>query len=154
MDIGLNLDRESVRSAGLLEPLCVEPETSLRQVIRLLKDRGRGSLLVCRQGRLAGIITERDILRLLASAADLDVPIQEAMSRQPVSLQPDDTLAEAVARMASHGYRRLPIVDSEQRPLGILKVEAIVHWLVDHFPAAVYNLPPVSKPATREREGP
>jgi predicted transcriptional regulator len=154
MDIGLNLDSESVQQCGPQEPLCVSPETTVREVLGLLKQHGRGSLLVCRENRLVGIFTERDALRLLARRADLDVAVAEVMTADPVTVRPDDALSTAVARMSSHGYRRLPMVDPEGHPLGVLDAVGVVHWLVQHFPEAVYNLPPDPRPASREREGP
>ena len=53
--------------------------------------------------------------------------------------------------MAEGGYRHLPIVDQDQKPTGVLAVHGIVHYLVDHFPETVYNLPPDTEggPSTR-----
>ncbi len=154
MDIGLNLENETVEQAGPQGPLCVGPEVSVREVLGLLREHRRGSLLVCRDGRLAGIFTERDALRLMAATADLDVPIEGVMTPDPVTVAANDPLSTAIARMSENGYRRLPIVDEHGRPVGVLDAAGIVHWLVQHFPAAVYNLPPVPQPATKEREGP
>ena len=55
--------------------------------------------------------------------------------------------------MAHGGYRRLPIVDDQGRPTGIIKVEGIMHYLVEHFPSTVYNLPPNPSVVQQEREG-
>ena len=52
---------------------------------------------------------------------------------------------------AGHFLEAVPTGPS--RPTGVLDVAGVVHWLVQHFPSAVYNLPPVSNPATQEREG-
>ena len=93
-------------------------------------------------------------MRLLASGQDLDCSVDSVMTPNPVTLRPTDTIGTAVARMSANGYRRLPIVDDEGCPSGLVNVAGIVHWLVQHFPEAVYNLPPVSKPVIREREGP
>ncbi len=154
MNIRHNLTTESVQTAGPLAPLSVEPQTPVRSVLRLMRDRGRGAVLVCREGKLVGIFTERDVLGLLAYGGDLDEPIERRMTPNPITVQAGDPVGTAVARMSSNGLRRLPIVDAEGRPTGMLDVAGLVHWLVQHFPEAVYNLPPVSKPLTREREGP
>jgi hypothetical protein len=47
----------------------------------------------------------------------------------------------------------MPIVDPSGKPTGVVAVHGIVHYLVDHFPETVYNLPPNPKDAQREREG-
>ena len=62
-------------------------------------------------------------------------------------------MGEAIRVMAEGGYRHLPIVDSHGKPTGVVAVHGIVHYLVDHFPETVYNLPPDPKAAPREREG-
>jgi CBS-domain-containing membrane protein len=76
------------------------------------------------------------------------------MIASPETLQAEATVASAILRMSSGGYRRLPIVDSGGRPLGILEVSGIVHYLVQHFPKSIYNLPPVAHPVMHDREGP
>jgi CBS domain-containing protein len=154
MDIANDLRNETVRQAGPCPPVCIEPEHPVRSALELLRYIGRGAVLVCRDGSLVGIFTERDALRVLAAGGDLDTPIERLMARDPVSVRECDSVETAISKMSANRYRRLPIVDAEGRPAGILDVSGIIHWLVDHFPSAVYNLPPVAKPGMREREGP
>ncbi len=153
-DLTDDLHGDLVEQAGPEVPLCVEPQTPARRVLQLLGEQGRGAVLVCRHGKLVGIFTERDALAMLAEDQDLGAPIERFMARDPVTLRPTDTVGTAITRMSVHGYRRLPIVDGEGRPTGLLDVAGVIHWLVEHFPAAVYNLPPVANPVMREREGP
>ncbi len=54
--------------------------------------------------------------------------------------------------MEEGGYRHLPVV-VDDKPVGILSVKRIVHYLVEHFPATVYNLPPYSQAFLPRREG-
>jgi CBS domain-containing protein len=154
MDIATNLHCETVLQAGPLKPLCVAPDLPVAEVLSMLRDSGRGAILVCRDEKLVGIFTERDALRLLASGGDLGLPIEAVMTRPPVAVRQSDSVATAISKMSRNGYRRLPIVDENGKPTGVVDVSGIVHWLVDHFPSAVYNLPPVANPATQEREGP
>jgi CBS domain-containing protein len=86
--------------------------------------------------------------------AELDGPIEAVMVSSPVTLSVEDTIGTAILRMSSGGYRRLPIVDRQGRAMGVLQVSGIVHYLVEHFPKMVYNLPPVPHPAMHDREGP
>ncbi|MBI2825423.1 MAG: CBS domain-containing protein [Planctomycetia bacterium] len=154
MDIELNLTSEPVEQAGPVEPLCVEPTDSIRHVLRLLKERKAPSLLVCRSGVLVGIFTERDALRVMARSVDLDTPIEQVMVKNPVTLRAGEKVAVAVQKMSAGGYRRLPIVNDSGRPLGVVQVSGIVHYLVEHFPKTIYNLPPVAHPVMQQREGP
>ena len=153
MDIQLNLQSETVDQASPAEPLSVGPETSVRDVLALLKERQVGSLLICRDGVLEGIFTERDALRLMAQNADLNVAIETVMVSGPVTCRTGTTVAAAIQQMSSGGYRRLPIVDENERPIGVIKTSGIVRYLVEHFPSTVYNLPPVTEPSTQQREG-
>lgn len=153
MDIQLNLSTETVTQAHPREPLCVEPQVSVGEVFRQLRDGRYGSVLICRGETLLGIFTERDALRLMASRAVLDQPIENVMTREPMTLQADDTVATAITRMAAGGYRRLPIVDEQGRPQGLLRVAGIMRYLVEHFPKIVYNQPPVAQAPPQDREG-
>ena len=149
----LNLNTETLEQVITARPLCLEPHTPVRDAFRRMNEQRRGAVLVCRAGVLAGIFTERDALTLMADGADLDVPIEQVMTENPVALSERDTVATAIATMSKGGYRRLPIVDVNGRPTGFLKANSILHFLVDHFPATVYNLPPTPHHTTKSREG-
>ena len=153
MSFQLGIDTETVASTRPAQPLDVEPDTPVRDVFALLKAQNSGSVLICRDGQLVGIFTERDALRLMASEADLSVPIETVMSANPVTLRVGDSVGKAIRKMSKGGYRRLPIVDESGRPTGVVKVSGIVHYLVEHFPDTIYNLPPAPNPMTQEREG-
>jgi CBS domain-containing protein len=153
VDFQLNLNSETVEHAFLFEPLCLSPETTVREALRQMSAGSRGASLVCRDGKLVGIFTERDALKMMAQGANFDVPLLEVMTRNPVVLSRLDSVGSAIAKMSRGGYRRLPIVDDDGRPLGLLKIEGILHYLVEHFPAVVYNLPPEPHHTTHSREG-
>lgn len=108
---------------------------------------------MCEGVELIGIFTERDALRLMATGADLNQPIRNVMSSPPATIPHDATVGKAIRAMAEGGYRHLPIVDAKQEPTGVVAVHGIVHYLVDHFPETVYNLPPDPKRSPRDREG-
>lgn len=153
MDFKLNLNAETVASLEALPPLCVDPSMPVRDVLHELQTRRRSTVLICRDGKLAGIFTERDALKLMATEANLDVPVEEVMACDPVVVSPEDSVGDAIARMSRGGFRRLPIVDRDGVPTGVLSVRQILRYLVEHFPAAIYTLPPTPEEATRDREG-
>jgi CBS domain-containing protein len=153
VDFQLNLHTETVRQAFLKEPLCVPPRMSVRDVLVLMKQHNTGCVLICREEKLAGIFTQRDVLRLLATEADFSTPIEAVMAQNPVALHEADTMAVAIRTMSAGGYRHLPVIDDAGRPIGLLKVRGIVHFLVDHFPNAIYNLPPEPRLVSQSREG-
>ena len=153
MDIKLNIHNDLVEHAKASAPVVVSPDTTVREVFAALKMHNAGSLLVCEGNKPVGIFTERDALKLMAARADLDVPIRDIMTKDPVTVSRDASVAEAVTLMSAGGYRRLPIVDHDGSLAGVVKVSGILHYFVDHFPETVLNLPPRPKVIMPEREG-
>lgn len=153
MDFQLNLESEPVSQAHAARPILLEPTATVRTALRTLAEQRTGAVLVCRDKRLIGIFTERDALRVLACNANLDAPLEEHMRKDPVTLSASSTLGQAVERMSEGGFRRLPIVDAQDHPVGMLKVSSILRHLVEHFPKVVYTLPPAPHHKTKDREG-
>ena len=75
------------------------------------------------------------------------------MSTELTTLSSDTSVSEAIQRMSQGGFRHLPVVDETGTPTGMENVYGIVHYLVDHFPQTVYNLPPNPQSIPSEREG-
>lgn len=151
-ELKFNLDEDSLAQASPIEPLVVEPQVPIRQVFELLKKMNTGSLLIARGGVLEGIFTERDALRVIAEGISLEDPIESAMTKSPVTIDAGKSIGTAIKQMSAGGYRRLPIVRPDGGTDGMVKVSGIVNYLVEHFPSAVYNLPP-ARPVMNEREG-
>ena len=149
----LNLQAEEVRHAHPVDVVCVEPDATIRSVLQLMKTENTGNVLICQQNKLTGIFTERDALRLLATGIDLNAPVDQVMVKDPVTVQVTDTVKTAISKMATGGYRRLPVVDQSEQPIGMLKVSGILHYLVEHVPDFVYTLPPEPHHRTKTREG-
>ena len=155
MDFQLSLQSESAGSAYPESPLAVEPDTTLADVIRLLQAQRSSAAVVCEGERMLGVFTERDALKLMASGADLSASVSTAMSTEPVTVDTNATVGEAIRRMSQGGYRHLPMVDphDSQAPVGMVDVKGIVRYLVEHFPNTIYNLPPDPNQSVSEREG-
>lgn len=142
MDLARNLKVESVSRLRPTPAWYVTAEQTVADAVALMRDKKVGCVLVCAGERIVGIFTERDLMRrVLASGQDLAVPILECMTPNPVTVDPKDSISVAIRRMIEGGYRHLPVVHNG-RAIGILSVKRIVHYLVEHFPSTVYNLPP------------
>ena len=110
---------------------------------------GRVAVVTGAGGAMGSVIA----VGLAAYGADnLDVSVSQVMSA-PVALAGGDSVGTAIAKMSSGGYRRLPILDDQGRPTGLVKDAGILHYLVEHFPKVVYTLPPTPNPTTKQREG-
>ena len=153
MDFQLHLETESVENCYPAKPACAAPDDSIRQILRQLREARTGAAMICVEGKLVGIFTERDALKVLADGGNLDVPVSNVMVRNPVTLRTSDTVGKAIGLMSAGGFRRLPIVDEQGKVTGLLKVSGILHYLVEHFPKVVYTLPPEPHYKTTTREG-
>ncbi len=91
----------------------ISPDATVAAAVRELKTRGIGALLVGEDGRrVAGILSERDIVHALAEqgAALLTLTVDRLMTRKVVTCVPEDTVSELMARMTQHRFRHLPVV--------------------------------------------
>lgn len=127
-----------------LEPaITVAGDTSLEEIYRLLEASPHGAIVVLEDTRIVGIFTERDVLyRTALEDLDPDTPIEELMTPDPTTIAVSERLAAAVRVMTERGYRHVPLVDGEDRYLGLLASRDVLGFIADHFPEAVLNLPP------------
>jgi signal-transduction protein with cAMP-binding, CBS, and nucleotidyltransferase domain len=154
MDLAKNLKIDSVSRLNPAPLRWVTPQQTVADAVEVMRREKMGCLLVCDADRLVGIFTDRDLLRrILAVGKALSAPLAEVMTPNPVVVHPKDPIRLAIARMEEGGYRHLPVVDEAGRPVGVLSVKRIVHYLVEHFPATIYNLPPDPGAVPHEREG-
>jgi CBS domain-containing protein len=154
MELARNLKIDSVSRLTPTAPLRIRPEQDVADAVALMRQHRVGCVLVCQDACLVGIFTERDLMRrVLAEGLPLTVPVSAAMTPHPVVVYPKESVGAAVRRMEEGGYRHLPVVDQAGRPLGVLSVKRIVHYLVEHFPSTIYNLPPDPNAFPRRAEG-
>ncbi|MBI3461576.1 MAG: CBS domain-containing protein [Planctomycetes bacterium] len=154
MDLRKNLQTDRVGQLQAAEALCVQPGDTIAAALALMRQNpGAGCVLVCDRKRLVGIFTERDVLRIIAQGGDLAEPVSSVMTAQPATIRADATVGQAVLQMHRGGYRRLPVVSAGGEPTGVIQTKNVVHYLVEHFPSSVYNLPPVPQATARDREG-
>ena len=99
----------------------VSPSQSLAEAAEVMKGEDVGSVPVVEEGRLAGILTDRDIvMRAVAERRDPQaVKVDEVASRELVTVEPEQDLDEALALMARHQVRRLLVVE-QGRLVGML----------------------------------
>ena len=104
-------------------PRCVTPETRVSEAAELMASEDVGSLpILDGENKLTGVITDRDIvIRAVAAKKDPQgMPVREIATHDPVTVRADDDLAEALKLMASYQVRRLPVVDEDNRLVGVL----------------------------------
>lgn len=127
------------------EPICLREGATVREAAqRMVQARQAAVLVVDAAGTLAGIFTERDLLtRVVGRGLDpKTTTLSAVMTPDPEVLSIRDRVAYAVHCMSVAGYRTIPLVDDERRPIGIVTVSDVIRWLGDLFPTTVLNLPP------------
>src|SRR5881392_3212123 len=109
--------------------LSVEPDAKLAAAVKILSERKIGAVLVMSQGRIEGILSERDIVRVLGErgAAVLEEPVSAVMTRKVVSCKEADTVAAIMEMMTDGKFRHLPVLEGE-RVVGLISIGDIVKW--------------------------
>ena len=105
------------------DPVCCSQSDSARKAAELMRDQDIGPVpVIDPQSRLVGIVTDRDlVLNVLAKGLDADsTKVSDAMTRDPVSCKEDDALEDALEKMSSYQIRRLPVVNAQDRIVGII----------------------------------
>ena len=124
---------------SVLEPrklVVAPPQASVDDAARLMKDAHVGAVLIVEQGRLIGIFTERDaVYRVLAARRDpLLTRLAEVMTRDPVTVSPDETFGYALLVMHDNGFRHAPVVENGQ-PIGIVSTRHALDPELEEFTA-------------------
>ncbi|MFJ2768764.1 CBS domain-containing protein [Streptomyces sp. NPDC087300] len=112
-----------VRDVMTTGVVAVRPDASLVEAAQLMRAQDIGDVLVATDGRVLGVLTDRDItLRAVADGADpLTVSAQAICTPNPVVVTPDDAVSAAVGLMRDHAVRRLPVVE-DGRPVGMISL--------------------------------
>jgi CBS domain-containing protein len=114
--------------------LVVAPADGLGSIVGRMAERNVGAVLVLDGARLVGILTERDVLRVVAESVDLGTPVSERMTHAPETIESSDSVEHAAVLMIHGGFRHLPVVE-DGAAVGILSIRDLVRVaLVDTAP--------------------
>ena len=117
-----------VMTTGLLT---VEATDSITVAAQRMNDRRVGAALVLTGERVSGILTERDILRAVATGPVEGTNVAAWMTRDPETVEADETTGQAASVMIHGGFRHLPVVDADGRPVGIISIRDLVRVTMD-----------------------
>jgi CBS domain-containing protein len=133
-DVERGLLRDRIESLKPKKPLSVGPDTPIGEVLKTMLDRGIGCIMVVDGERLLGIFSERDaVMRLNVDAARMSGrPVSEVMTVTPATLRARDKIAFALHRMNVGGFRHLPILDDDDKLIGVVSIRDILRYLTDH----------------------
>ena len=140
-------------------PICFKGSDAVSEAMKAMQREHRGCVLITEDGtprsRLTGIFTERDILLRIIDRGrhPTTITLEEVMVRDPECLPADASVAWVLNKMSVGGFRHVPAVDEEGRPVNIVSVRDVVQFLVEAFPEAVLNLPPDGVRRYQSRDG-
>jgi CBS domain-containing protein len=150
---------EPLSVVGRREPVTVPQGTSVAACIRAIQRTGTGDsvFVTARDGRLLGVLTERDIFGRLVgpdvAGVDLGAPVETYMTTDPKTLRLEQTVREAIELMQSGRYRNVPTVDDQGRLVGVVRQVDILKFLAESFPQELLNLPPRPHQRMEQAEG-
>ena len=152
--LGEGILGSAIRALEPRKAVAIPESTPVKDAMRLMLEREIGAVLVEREGRAVGIFTERDVLcRVVLPGLDHSRPVRDVMTQDPETLGLDDGIAFALNKMIVRGYRHVPIVDSEGRPLAVLSLREVVSFVVELLPGRVLNLPPDPRLGAHSADG-
>jgi CBS domain-containing protein len=114
----------------------VRPETPVRAVLEQMARHNIASLVIAdADGHLAGIFSERDVLIKVADEFDAvkDEPVSKVMTPNPMAVYVTDSPGKAMNLMATMGIRHIPILDVDDKVVGILGPRRVTHFLKTHL---------------------
>jgi CBS domain-containing protein len=120
----------AVRDHMSSDLLSVETSLSIMEVAQRMVDRNVGAVLVVDDGRLAGILTERDVLRAVARGLRDTTRVGDCMTAHPETIAPDDTTEHAAVLMLHGGFRHLPVVEGDDL-VGVISIRDLVPPLLE-----------------------
>ncbi len=123
---------EPLTSLRLQRPPALAPTATVREAVNLLVENKGGAVLVVDGNALAGIFTERDVLKKVAGRpGSLDAPVAEYMTTDPVLVREDETIAVALHKMAAGGFRHVPM--DTAGGFRVVTASDALRWVVERY---------------------
>ena len=104
----------------------ISPNATVFDALQLMAEKEIGALVVLEDGKMVGIISERDYARkiILKGKSSKDTPVREIMTSEVIHTSPDKKVRKCLSLMTKHHFRHLPVLD-EGRVVGILSIEDV-----------------------------
>jgi MHS family proline/betaine transporter-like MFS transporter len=111
------------------KPITISGEATIYDVVKIMAEQNIGFLVVVENGRMVGVLSERDVVRSLAERGNLSVKVSDICKRDIITLQADATLEEAAEKMGKHGIRHIVVVNKSGELVGVVSVRDLIQEL-------------------------
>jgi MHS family proline/betaine transporter-like MFS transporter len=111
------------------KPITISGEATIHDVVKIMAEQNIGFLVVVENGRMVGVLSERDVVRSLAERGNLSVKVSDICKRDIITLQEDATLEEAAEKMGKHGTRHVVVVNKSGEVIGVVSVRDLIQEL-------------------------
>jgi len=154
-------DSESCISSELFyKPICelelspaptIEEDKTVQNALDIMIDKKVNCLAIVKSDKLVGILSEQDLVR--KAFGESDKKVKEIMTKDPVCLICTDMMAYVFHNMQEGGFRHIPIVDENNKPLHMVSAHDAISYILEYFPEEISNLTDEPFRGEKFREG-
>ena len=137
----MNSVKMLIKNKNAAELSFISPEAKIIEALRMMAENNIGALMVMQEGRLVGILSERDYARKVAllGRTSVETPVSDIMATPVLTVSPQQNREECMALMTSHRVRHLPVVDNG-RVVGMLSIGDLVKDALLEQEATIHHL--------------
>ena len=119
----------------------VAPTDTVYRALQLMAENNVGAIMICDGGQMLGIFTERDYCRkiILMGRSSLNTPIQEIMTKKPITIKPQNTPEECIEIMTKYQIRHLPVEENDKL-VGLVSMRDVMEMLISFKQSRIEQL--------------
>ena len=136
---------KETKISQIINPKLVQapPEISLKKAVELMQENKSGYVVISKNKKVVGIFTETDVVnKILGRNVNWNSPVSDHMTHDPVVLNPEDSVGQAIDLMGDRRFYHIPLVDNSKELVNVISVRTLIRFLAEFYPVEVYNLPP------------